>query len=184
MKNKRYLLKARLSETFNQQIFSLVEDFRRLLGDTADFTWVNPEYYSISLGYVKCGLLCTKRIEKLHTSLNNSSTIILSIEKLKEGLGLYHSDSLYFSLKDGSEELRKLVNQLRQEKWFFINHPFIPRIDVAYQKMNYGIGATHNVKAIINILNSELKVFSGSVKLFQLFDINDADSVINLSIIG
>jgi hypothetical protein len=136
------------------------------------------------LGRVKCGLLCEKRTEKLNSVLQTCSTINLSIEKLKQGLGLYHSDSLYFSLQDGGEELRSLVNRLRDEQWFSISHPFIPRIDVAYQKMNYGRGATHNVKTIINILNSELDGFSGSVHKFQLFDVGNVNSVINLSTIG
>ena len=150
-------IKLELSDEFKIQLSALVKVFRETVQDSAKFVWVDSSEYGIYIGEKKCLVpFCPKFYKKIEKVYKPIKDLSFSISKIKQGVSLYRSDMLYFSLDSNTDKLRELAVMLKNNLNVHIFHPFVPRITIAYSQLNYGSSASSNIIALIKAFNNEL----------------------------
>ena len=150
-------IKLEIENGFKDRLGDLVKVFRSTIDLSGDFVWIKPEDYIIDIGYKNCFLgVCTHFYKDFEKFVQQLKQTLFSINRIKQGISLYRSDMLYFSLGDRADVLREMAEALSKEFNVVVTHPFVPRITIGYSRLNYGASTVSNISRLINTFNREL----------------------------
>ena len=150
-------IKLEIENGFKDRLGDLVKVFRSTVDLSGDFVWIEPGDYKIDIGYKKCLLgACSRFYKDFDEFIHRLKQTRFSVNKIKQGISLYRSDMLYFSLGDKADVLREMAEVLAKKFNVVITHPFVPRITIGYSRLNYGASTVSNISRLINTFNREL----------------------------
>lgn len=157
---KNYFLGFFLDERSNHKVRKVVGEVGRVFdGQEIKVRWVKPENFHVNVAYLGSNLnfiqkfLLENRLKKIRIPRFN-----ISFEKCELGISRQYKELVYLTLKEGGEELRDLVFNLKNELKVQDSSIYIPHLSLGRVNKDLTVEEQRNISADLKNINQSLNL--------------------------